>query len=89
MVAMLQEAWSEWRFVPERFLDADDRVVVFARLVAVGLESGIPIELDTNHVWTIRDRRATSLCVYRDRSEALEAAGLQGRRSSFLRSGRD
>jgi hypothetical protein len=53
-------------------------VVVFARLVAVGLESGIPIELDTNHVWTIRDCRAISLCVYRDRSEALEAVGLQG-----------
>jgi ketosteroid isomerase-like protein len=71
--AVLRETWSEWRFVPERFLDAHDCVLVFARLVAVGHESGVPIELETNHVWTVRDGRATSLCVYRDRGEALEA----------------
>jgi ketosteroid isomerase-like protein len=71
--AVLRETWSEWRFVPERFLDAHDCVLVFARLVAVGHESGVPIELETNHVWTVHDGRATSLCVYRDRGEALEA----------------
>jgi ketosteroid isomerase-like protein len=71
--AVLRETWSEWRFVPEQFLDAHDFVLVFARLVAVGLESGVPIELETNHVWTVRDGRATSMCVYRDRAEALEA----------------
>jgi hypothetical protein len=49
-------------------------VVVFARLLAVGHESGVPIERETNHVWTIRNGRATSMIVYRDRSEALEAA---------------
>ena len=75
IVAVLRTTWSEWRFVPEQFLAADDRVVVFARLFAVGHESRVPIERDTNHVWTMRDGRATSLCVYRDRSEALEAVG--------------
>jgi ketosteroid isomerase-like protein len=74
-VAVLRETWSEWRFVPERFLDASGHVLVFARLVAVGLESGVPVELETNHIWTIRNGRATSMCVYRDRSEALEAVG--------------
>lgn len=71
--AGLRETWSEWGFVPERFLDAHDCVLVFARLVAVGHESGVRVELETNHVWTVRDRRATSMCVYRDRGEALEA----------------
>ena len=28
--AVLQETWSEWRFVPERYLDTDNRVLVFA-----------------------------------------------------------
>ena len=74
--AVLRETWSEWRFVPERFLDADDRVLVFARLVTVGHESGVPIELETNHVWTVRNGRATSMCVYRDRLRALQAVGL-------------
>jgi ketosteroid isomerase-like protein len=71
--AGLRETWSEWGFVPERFLDADDRVLVFARLVAVGHESGVPVELETNHLWTVRKGRAISLCVYRDRAEALDA----------------
>jgi ketosteroid isomerase-like protein len=75
--AVLRETWSEWRFVPERFLQAHDCVLVFARLVAVGHESGVPIELETNHIWTIRNGRATSMCVYRDRLDALGAAGLR------------
>jgi ketosteroid isomerase-like protein len=75
--ALLRETWQEWGFVPEQFLDADDNVVVFARLVARGHESGVPVELETNHVWTIRDGRATSMQVFRDRSEALEAVGLR------------
>jgi ketosteroid isomerase-like protein len=76
-IAMLREAWSEWRFVPERFFDAGDRVLVFVHVVAVGRESGVPIDLETAHLWTIRDGRAKSMRVYRDRSEALEAAGLR------------
>ena len=76
-VGVLQETWSEWRFVPERFLEADDRVLVFARLVAAGRESGVPVELETNHVWTIRNGRAAAMCVYRDRTEALDAVGLR------------
>jgi hypothetical protein len=71
--AGLRETWSEWGFIPERFLDADDRVLVFARLVAVGHESGVPVELETNHLWTVRKSRVTSMWVYRDRTEALEA----------------
>jgi ketosteroid isomerase-like protein len=76
-IAMLREAWSEWRFVPERFFDVGDRVLVLIRVVAVGHESGVPIELETAHVWTIRDGRAESVRIYRDRSKALEAAGLR------------
>jgi ketosteroid isomerase-like protein len=75
--AMLRDAWSEWRFVPERFDDAGDRVLVFIRVVAVGHESGVPIELETAHLWTIRAGRVRSAHIYRDRSDALEAVGLR------------
>jgi len=74
-LACCRRRGGEWRFVPERFLDADDFVLVFARLVAVGREGGFPVELETNHVWTVHDGRA-SMCVYRDRTEALDAVGL-------------
>lgn len=76
LIAMLSETWSEWHFEPERFIDAGDRVVVFARILGRGATSGAPVELETTHVWTIRSGRATSLHAYRDRSEALEVAGL-------------
>lgn len=77
LVAMLGETWSEWQFEPERFLDAGDQVVVFARIVGRGKASGAPFELETTHVWTIRAGRAISVHAYRDRSQALEAAGLR------------
>ena len=77
LVAMLRDAWAEWRFEPERFIDAGDQVVVFVRVVAKGSASGVPIELPDAHVVTLRDGRLTSTRVYRDRSEALEAVGLQ------------
>jgi ketosteroid isomerase-like protein len=76
LVAMLRETWSDWHFEPQRFLDAGDRVVVFARIVGKGGASGLPFELETTHVWTIRGGRATSMHAYRDRSEALESVGL-------------
>jgi ketosteroid isomerase-like protein len=76
LIALLSETWREWRFEPERFLDAGDRVVVFARIVGKGEASGAPFELETTHVWTIHAGRATSLQAYRDRSQALEAVGL-------------
>jgi ketosteroid isomerase-like protein len=75
--AMLGEAWGGWRLEQERFLDAGDRVVVFARILAEGGASGVPIELKTTHVWTVRTGRATSVHAYRDRSQALKAAGLR------------
>jgi hypothetical protein len=36
----------------------------------------VPFELETTHVLTIHADRVASMQVYRDRSEALEAAGL-------------
>jgi ketosteroid isomerase-like protein len=75
--AMLREAWDEWRVEPERFLDAGERVVVFARLMGTGGASGVPFELETTHVLTIHAGRIASMHVYRDRSEALEAAGVR------------
>ena len=76
LLAMLGDTWGKWRVEPERFLDAGDRVVVFVRIFAEGGASGLPIEVETAHVWTIRGARASSMHSYRDRSEALEAAGL-------------
>jgi ketosteroid isomerase-like protein len=74
MSAMIRETWAEWHFEPECFLDAGDRVVVFVHIVGKGGASGVPVELESTHVWTIRAGRAASLHAYRDRAQALEDA---------------
>jgi ketosteroid isomerase-like protein len=64
-------------FKPERFFDVDDeRVLVFVHVSVVGAESGIPVETEAAHEFTIRDGLVVYFKVYADRKEALEAAGL-------------
>ncbi len=75
-IAMIDEVWSQWRFEPERYLDAGSTVVVLARLVAEGGTSGIHLEREVAHLWTLDNGLATSIQVYLDRAQALEAAGL-------------
>ena len=74
--AMVDEVWTEWRFEPERYLDAGSNVVVLARLIAEARASGVHLERDVAHVWTFEKGRATSIQAYLDRDEALSAAGL-------------
>jgi ketosteroid isomerase-like protein len=77
MAAMLRDAWSEWHFEAGRLLDTGDKVVVFVRVTARGSGSGVPFELPSTHVVTLREGRMISAHVYRDRSEALKAVGLE------------
>jgi ketosteroid isomerase-like protein len=77
MLAMLREAWGKWRIEAEHFRASGDRVVAFVRILAEGGSSGAPIEVETTHVWTIRGGRATAMHAYRDRTQALQAAGLR------------
>ena len=65
------------RFKPERFIDVDDeRVLVLVDVSVVGTESGVPVEMDVAHEFTIRDGLVVYFKVYGHRDEALEAAGL-------------
>ena len=76
--AMVDQVWAEWRFEPERYLDAGSTVVVLARLIAEGRTSGVHLERDVAHVWTVEGGRATGIHAYLDQAEALEATGLSG-----------
>jgi ketosteroid isomerase-like protein len=76
-IAITREIWGEWRFEPERLVDAGDRVVALVRVVARGGSSGVRLDRETAHLWTMRDGRVIGCKVYLDRSEALEAVGLR------------
>src|SRR5215211_1963965 len=41
LLAMLRDTWTEFRFEPERFIDAGERVVVLILVVAKGGGSGL------------------------------------------------
>jgi ketosteroid isomerase-like protein len=70
-IETIQEIWDEWRMEPERFVCSGDRVVVLIRIVARGELSGVELDRETAHVWSIADGRVTRCEVYFDRSEAL------------------
>jgi ketosteroid isomerase-like protein len=80
-IAMVDEAWAEWRFEPQRYLEAGPTVVVLARLIAEGGASGIHLEREVAHLWTLEEGRAISVRVYLDPADALAAAGLANRAS--------
>jgi ketosteroid isomerase-like protein len=68
--------WEELSFEPERFIDVDDeRVLVMVRVRAVGKGSGVPVELENAHEFTIRNGVLVQFKVFSDRDEALEASG--------------
>ena len=72
----LSEAWQEFRWEPENYIDAGDDVVVFIRMVATGKGSGIEVEQPMAHLCTLRDGKLVRHETFWERSAALKAAGL-------------
>jgi len=62
---------------PERFLDVDDeRVLVFSHASAEGEGSGVSVEARSAAEITVRDRTVVRVKLYKDRADALAAAGI-------------
>jgi ketosteroid isomerase-like protein len=76
-IAHFGEAWEDFGFEPQEYIDAGDgKVVLMARMWARGRGSGVSVEHVDGTVWTIRDGKTVRLDYYGSRVEALEAAGL-------------
>jgi ketosteroid isomerase-like protein len=71
-------AWVGLETVPEEYIDAGERVVVAVRYTGRGRGSGIELEDLLFDVYTLRDGKCVHKAEFRDRSEALAAAGLNG-----------
>ena len=69
-----REAFESLDVVPEDFLEVGDRVVVVFRFQGTGRESGVPIDEQLAHVWTIRSGKAVRIDVHSGRDEALSGA---------------
>jgi ketosteroid isomerase-like protein len=68
------EAFDHLQLDPERFFQADDRVVVFVRQAGRGRGSGVEVEIQVGHVWTMRAGRAVRFEIVPKQDEALAKA---------------
>jgi ketosteroid isomerase-like protein len=70
------EDWERWDFRVYDVRDNGDRILVEARVDAVGATSGIELRGRTFHVVTFRDGLITHMQDFIEKEEALAAAGL-------------
>jgi len=81
----VREFFGEWRAFfaeyyaePEEFIGADESVIVRVRQGGRGRASTVSVEMPAYwQVYRLRGSRAVRVAIYRDESEALEAAGLR------------
>jgi ketosteroid isomerase-like protein len=66
--------WQDWRCEAEEFVVAGACVVVLTRYSGRGKESGVSVDTQGAHVWTMRDGKAVRLEVFSSRTKALEMA---------------
>jgi ketosteroid isomerase-like protein len=69
-------AFAEVAVQPERFIDLDDRIVVFLLMRLRPTDSNATLEMRIAHLWTVRDGEIIRCEVFTKREDALEAAGL-------------
>jgi ketosteroid isomerase-like protein len=67
-----QEMWIE----PQEFIDAGNRVVVPVRFGGEARHTGLEVEFSVVHVSTVHEGKVARIDMYRNKAEALEAAGV-------------
>jgi ketosteroid isomerase-like protein len=73
----VRDVWASYVWEPEELMEAGDNVVALLRSGGRGRGSGVEVERRTAMVWTVLEGRATALRFFRDRNDALKAAGLR------------
>jgi ketosteroid isomerase-like protein len=78
--SVVEDVWDDFHTVLDEVIDVGDGVVVTAVTMAgTGKESGVDVAMRVFQVWTLRGSKVVRIVGgYRNRAEALEAAGLPG-----------
>jgi ketosteroid isomerase-like protein len=77
MLATYASGWTDYSAELTELIDGGDRVVAVLHETATMRKTGVPLDRDLVHLWTVSDGRLTFLRVFRTKAEALEAAGLR------------
>jgi ketosteroid isomerase-like protein len=75
VLGQLTEGFESVKVEPHEFIELGEQIVVPLTAHMVGRQ-GIEVEARTTWTWTIRDGAVERVCLYQDRAEALNAAGL-------------
>ena len=75
MLAVYLSGWVDYSAEVTEMVDAGDDVVVVLHETARMRGTGVPIDRDLFHVWTLSDGLATFLRVFKTKAEAMAAAG--------------
>jgi ketosteroid isomerase-like protein len=71
------DVWEELQLEPTELIDAGDNVVAAVTVRGTGKGSGVEVNMPLFAVWTFADSKVVRVAGgYRERSDALEAAGL-------------
>ena len=76
-ISKIFEIYENFRVGPEEYIDAGDKVVVTAHVQGTGRGSGVELNETFAFVWTVHGGKLAELTLFRDRRDALEAAGLR------------
>lgn len=68
--------WADFRIEPEEWLEGDGVVLMLGRLVARGVESGVPVSDTWDQVWWVEGELPTRCENHTDRASAYRAAGI-------------
>lgn len=77
-VGLLQRGWERITWEPEELVDAGEKVVVTGRMRGRSRDGETELDEPMAHVCTLHDGALVSLDSYRDREDALAAAGAGG-----------
>jgi uncharacterized protein len=72
------DAYPDLNVEPLEIRTNGDRAFVWVRFSGHGAGSGVPIEMELAHIWTVEDGKIRRIEEYSDRASGLAAAGLAG-----------
>jgi ketosteroid isomerase-like protein len=77
-IESVDEMWEKFEVELEEIIEGGDRLVTAVRMSGRGRGSGADVEMTVFQVWSFHEGKLVRLTGgYRDRHEALEAAGLR------------
>ena len=76
-LAFQAESFRGQRAQVQDMIEAEDTLVIVVRLSGEGASSGAPVATEFTHAWEFRDGKVSRLRIFRNKSEALQALGLE------------